>query len=94
MMSVNVKQKLGNNVFKIDPESHISINHEICMSRCTAKFCTFVCPARVYTLEADGRIHVEHDGCLECGTCVVACRSDALTWRYPRAGQGVQYRFG
>ncbi len=93
-MSVNVKVKLGLDVFKVDSESHISIDHSVCLAKCTVKYCTFVCPARVYTLGADGRIQVEHDGCLECGTCVVACRSDALTWHYPRAGQGVQYRFG
>ncbi len=93
-MSANVKPKLGLNVYKVDPESHISINHEVCKTKCTVKFCTFVCPARVYTLGADGLIQVEHDGCLECGTCVVACRSDALSWHYPKAGQGVQFRFG
>ncbi len=93
-MSVNIKPKLGLNAYKVDAESHISINQDICKSSCTMKFCTFVCPARVYTLGADGDVQIEHDGCLECGTCVIACRSDALTWHYPRAGQGVQYRFG
>jgi len=93
-MSVNIKPKLGLNAYKVDAESHITINQEICQAQCALKFCTFVCPARVYTLEADGLIHVEHDGCLECGTCVIACRSGALTWHYPRGGYGAQYRFG
>lgn len=93
-MTVNIKAKLGINAYKIDSESHISIEHAICKAKCKSKICTWVCPARVYTLGDDDLIHVEHDGCLECGTCVIACRSDALTWRYPKAGQGVQYRFG
>ena len=93
-MPVNIKPKLGLNVFKVDSESHIKVNHQVCRTQCKSRFCTWVCPARVYTLEADGLIRVEHDGCLECGTCVIACDSGALSWRYPRAGYGVQYRFG
>jgi ferredoxin like protein len=93
-MPVNIKPKLGLNVFKVDTASHITLNQEICKTQCQLRFCTWVCPARVYTLEADGLIHAEPDGCLECGTCVIACNQGALNWHYPRAGQGVQYRFG
>jgi len=32
-------------------------------------FCLFICPARVYTLNKDGEVVLELDGCLECGTC-------------------------
>ena len=56
--------------------------------------CLFVCPAVLYTLDAEDRVQVDYEGCLECGTCLIACRDDALTWHYPRAGHGVQYRFG
>jgi ferredoxin like protein len=93
-MPINIKAKLGVNAYKIDPESHIKINHDICKGKCPLKFCTYICPARVYTLGDDGLVHVEHDGCLECGTCVIACNFGALSWQYPKAGQGVQYRFG
>ena len=93
-MTVNVKARLGLDVYKVDAESHIVIDHERCRAACSLKYCTFVCPAQVYTLGDDGLVHVEHDGCLECGTCVIACPADALSWRYPRAGHGVQYRFG
>jgi len=40
------------------------------------------------------QVHAEFEGCLECGTCIIACLADALDWRYPQAGFGVQYRFG
>jgi len=93
-MTVNVKAKLGVDVYKVDAETHIVVNHALCRAACAVKYCTYVCPAQVYTLGGDGLVHVEHDGCLECGTCVVACPADALTWHYPRAGHGVQYRFG
>jgi ferredoxin like protein len=34
------------------------------------------------------------EGCLECGTCKVVCDRDAVSWRYPRGGYGVRYRWG
>ncbi len=92
---MNVEAKLGRNVFKLNKESHIVIHHEICQLRCTTRYCLFVCPAKVYSWsEERGQVHAEFEGCLECGTCVIACRDDALDWRYPQAGFGVQYRFG
>ena len=37
---------------------------------------------------------VEYAGCLECGTCLIACNEGALSWSYPKGDYGVQYRFG
>jgi len=91
---MSLEAKLGLDVFKLDKESHISINHEICRTLCKAKYCLFVCPAKVYTLSKDGTIHAKFEGCLECGTCVLACEERALKWHYPKGGFGVQYRFG
>lgn len=90
---VNIKAKLGLNAYKLDKETHISVNHEICRQRCEKKYCVYICPANVYS-EKDGDIQVDYDGCLECGACIIACQEDALEWHYPRGGFGVQYRFG
>ena len=90
---MKVEEKLGRNVFKVDKEVHIKINHEICRMKCKAKYCVFVCPAKVYSLGPEGDIHLTPDGCLECGACVIACLEEALSWHYPRAGFGVQYRY-
>jgi len=90
---LNVEEKLGWNVFKVDPEEHIKINHEVCRARCKPKYCLYVCPAKVYSLDTQGDILVKSDGCLECGACVLACVEEALSWHYPKAGYGVQYRF-
>ncbi len=92
---MTVDEKLTRNAFKPDAESHILIDAEVCKTRCAERYCIRVCPASLYEWndEAD-RMVVEHAGCLECGTCLVACTYGALTWHYPKGGYGVQYRYG
>jgi len=92
---LNIESKLGLDVFQIDgKQAHIRINQGICQTRCVIRYCLSVCPANLYTQNEKGEVVVDYEGCLECGTCFIACREDALTWHYPRAGYGVQYRFG
>jgi ferredoxin like protein len=91
---MQVEAKLGWNVFRLDTESHIAIDHEVCQARCTTRPCLHVCPAGLYTLDTEGLVRVDFEGCLECGTCYVVCPHQALRWVYPRAGFGVHYRFG
>jgi ferredoxin like protein len=90
-----VDEKLAVDAFKPDAESHILIDEQVCRAHCTERYCIRACPASLYEWneEAD-RMLVEFAGCLECGTCLVACRHDALSWRFPRGGWGVQYRYG
>lgn len=89
----NIKAKLGLDTIKVDTEKHISINQEICKS-CPERYCLYVCPAQVYTLSKEGKIELDLDGCLECGTCRIACVRGAIDWNYPRGGFGVQFKFG
>lgn len=93
---LTLETKLGRNVFKLDHESpHIVINHEACRERCTTRPCLFVCPANLYTYQQErDEVFVDYEGCLECGICLIVCQDEALSWKYPRAGFGVQYRFG
>jgi ferredoxin like protein len=93
---LSLTEKLGRDVFKIDGEQpHIRIDHDACRSECSARPCLYVCPAKLYTYRPEqDEVFVDYEGCLECGTCVIVCREGALTWEYPRAGFGVQYRFG
>jgi ferredoxin like protein len=91
---MNIEAKLGLNVFKIDSEPHIHIDHEVCQAECQIQSCLFICPAELYSPDDEGKIQVNFEGCLECGACFIACSYGALTWHYPRAGYGVQYRFG
>ena len=92
---MKVDEKLALDLFKTDKESHIKINHDICRTRCKVKYCLYICPGHLYTYnEETDEISVEYAGCLECGTCKVACIKGALDWKYPRGDFGVQYRFG
>ena len=93
---LTLQEKLGKDVFKIDTaKPHIAIDHAKCRERCTVRPCLYVCPAKLYSIQPHSdEIFVDYEGCLECGTCVIVCQDEALSWEYPRAGYGVQYRFG
>jgi ferredoxin like protein len=91
---MNIEAKLGLDVFKIDAEPHIVIDHEVCRAKCQIRYCLHICPAGLYTVDQQGEVQVNYEGCLECGACFIACTYEALTWHYPKAGHGVQYRFG
>ena len=53
-----------------------------------------LCPAHVYSIQADGSIGVTYQACLECGTCLAVAPPGTLRWNYPRGGTGVSYREG
>ncbi len=94
MNPMSVEERLALNKFELDEgHPHILVNHEICREKCTLQPCLFVCPAKLYS-EQNGEIIVEWAGCLECGTCQVACDYEALTWHYPRGTFGINYRYG
>jgi len=92
---MKIDEKLAIDAFKTDKESHIIIHHEICRTKCTVKYCLSVCPGHLYEYDEKVReMKVEYAGCLECGTCKIACEEDAIEWIYPRGDHGVQYRYG
>lgn len=44
-----------------------------------------VCPAALYKIDADGNKSFDYAGCLECGTCRVACEGTIVKkWDNPR----------
>ncbi|NLW92031.1 MAG: hypothetical protein GXY34_10610 [Syntrophomonadaceae bacterium] len=90
---MGLKAKLGLDVFKHDNEPHIKIKPG--MERDPRlKRAVLVCPAGLYSLNAEGEVELTIDGCLECGTCRIACGVEVLDWNYPTGGAGVQFRFG
>jgi ferredoxin like protein len=88
-----LKTKLGVNVFKHDPKPHIKIKAGMEYDR-RLQVAVLVCPAGLYSIGAGGSVEFSIDGCLECGTCRLACGTEVLDWAYPPGGSGVQYRFG
>lgn len=90
---MGLKAKLGLDVFKPDTHPHIRIK-EGQEKNPLLKRAVLVCPAGLYSLNAAGEVEFTIDGCLECGTCRIACGTEVLDWSYPVGGYGVQYRFG
>lgn len=92
-MSV-IDEKLAALALKAHDEAHIVPDQARCAT-CAARPCIPACPAELWARNDDtGEITVEFAGCLECGTCLLVCPLDAVEWRYPDGGYGVQYRYG
>ena len=52
-------------------------------------------PAALYKEDEDGTRRFDWAGCLECGTCRIACGDTIVKrWDNPGAFMGVEYRFG
>lgn len=90
---LGLRDKLFRTRFKPDTENHLRVNQEVC-KECSERVCLNVCPAEVYTEGDNGLILVGFEGCLECGTCRIACTREAIDWINPKGGFGVCYRFG
>ena len=70
---MKIEEKLALDAIKNDKESHIKLDQEIC-GRCRERYCILVCPGHLYSVnEETGEVVVEYAGCLECGTCNIAC---------------------
>jgi len=94
MTPLSVPGLLALNRYELDEGNpHIHIDNDICAERCTQRSCLTVCPADVYS-DQDGKVIPDFAACLECGTCVIACEPEALSWHYPAGGQGIHYRYG
>ena len=90
---LGLKAKLGLDVFKADKEAHIKIRPGR-EKDARLKRAVLVCPAGLYSENSEGAVEFTIDGCLECGTCRLACGTEVLEWNYPGGGSGVQFRFG
>lgn len=93
---MKIEDRLFTVKFVPDEVSHLEIKDKrVCREECLYKPCTTFCPARVYQWdELEELITVGYEGCFECGSCRVGCPYLNISWRYPRGGYGVSYRFG
>lgn len=92
--TMDLKAKLGLNVFKPVSVPHIKIRQGMGKDL-RLKSAVNLCPAGLYSENEHGEVVLTSiDGCLECGTCKLACGIEVLDWNYPEGGAGVQFRFG
>jgi len=93
LRELSLDDKLFLNEFKVDSKSHLKINDISLCRKCAGKPCLFVCPVGNYQMD-DGVVSLSWEGCLECGTCRIACPHGAIDWNYPRGGFGIKYKYG
>lgn len=93
-ITVNVDELIATNRYNVDEaNAHI----ELVEDSDTAEFMKLVrvCPAALYKVEETGAKSFDYAGCLECGTCRIACEDTIVRkWQNPQPTMGVEYRFG
>ncbi|WP_213989251.1 4Fe-4S dicluster domain-containing protein [Sodalis sp. dw_96] len=91
----SVSERLDKNRYETDAEqSHIQIDQAMAKSTGAGPLLVRICPAHVYSMQADNTVGIMYAACLECGTCRAMAPAGVLTWHYPRSGMGVTYREG
>jgi ferredoxin-like protein FixX len=93
-ITVNVDEYLSLNKYEVDEtNAHI----ELVEDPSTEEFLKLVrvCPAALYKIDEDGKKTFDYAGCLECGTCRIACGDTIIAkWTNPQPTMGVEYRYG
>jgi ferredoxin like protein len=94
VIGMEIKQRLGTVKYSVDGNyPHITVDEAIC-EKCPHHFCVMACPAQCYTLTKDKKLVFQYEDCVECGACSIACDQGSVTWHYPKAGNGVIYKYG
>jgi len=91
---MKIESRLALNKFDVDQQAHIRLKEEIC-AKCDHRVCITICPAECFKLKEDeNKMVFAYEGCLECGSCRVACEKGSLEWDYPRGSFGVSFEYG
>ena len=93
-ITVNVDELIAVNKYEVDEENaHIELAEDPDIEE--FRKLVRVCPAALYKIGEDGATSFDYAGCLECGTCRIACEGTIVRkWENPRPTMGVEYRFG
>lgn len=92
---MKLEDKLFLVTFNADSESHLLVKDQAVCRQCQGKPCISGCPADCWEHSPEkNEVHAAFEGCLECGTCRIICPYANISWRYPRGGFGVKYKFG
>lgn len=93
-ITVNVDEYLALNKYEVDEASaHIELVENPDIEE--FKKLVRVCPAALYKIDENGATSFDYAGCLECGTCRIACEETIVKkWVNPGPTMGVEYRCG
>ena len=93
-ITANVDEFLALDKYEVDEgNAHIEVD----LDGDTEEFLKLVrvCPAALYRIDDEGNRSFDYAGCLECGTCRIACGDTIVRkWENPQPTMGVEYRFG
>ena len=88
-ITVNVDEALSVNKYEVDEETpHIELAEDDGSEAYNEEFLKLVrvCPAALYKVDGDGAKSFDYAGCLECGTCRIACEGTIVRkWENPLA---------
>jgi len=79
-------QRIAQLKYDDDRISHIKVLHP--NSEFMKKIVT-LCPTLCYSMERGGEVTLQHEACIECGTC-----AKETEWHHPRGEKGVIYQYG
>ena len=93
-ITANVDAWLAVNKYEVDEDGpHIKVTDNPDLEE--FKKLVRVCPAGLYKIDEFGKTSFDYSGCLECGTCRIACEDTIIEkWDNPQPSMGVEYRFG
>lgn len=97
-ITCRVDELISVNKFAVDEENaHIELSSDNLNELDAVEFGKLVrvCPAGLYREDDNGERAFDYAGCLECGTCRIACADTIVKkWDQPAAFSGVSYRCG
>ncbi len=81
-----IAQRIAGLKYDDDRISHIKVLNP--KSEFMRKIVT-LCPTVCYSMEGGGDVTLQHEACIECGTC-----ANETDWHHPRGEKGVIYQYG
>jgi electron transfer flavoprotein-quinone oxidoreductase len=81
-----IGQRIAGLKYDDDRISHIKVLNP--KSEFMRKIVT-LCPTACYSMEGGGDVTLQHEACIECGTC-----AKETDWHHPRGEKGVIYQYG
>ena len=82
---LTITQRIANLKYDDDSISHIRVLNP--RSEFMKKM-VVLCPTKCYNLEYE-EVMLQHEGCIECGTC-----AKETEWKHPRGEKGVAFQYG